>query len=121
MPNTFQLHSHGFENSEALEASAKEHANRLEQYFDGIQSCRVFVTAPSNRHRHGRDFEVRIELTIPGEELSVCPKPSFRGQFEDAHQALNEAFKLAEQQLQKHVHKIHRHELKRHSQPKAAG
>lgn len=57
--------------SAAVAARVQEEAAKLDRYFDRITSCRVIVEAPHRHHRRGEPFHVRIELGVPGKELSL--------------------------------------------------
>ena len=57
--------------SEAIEAYIRERAAKLEQFYDRIMSCRVVVEAPVRHHRKGGPYKVRIDLTVPGDELVI--------------------------------------------------
>ena len=57
--------------SDALELYVRERAAKLDTFADRITGCHVAVEAP-HRHQHtGRHYRVRIDLTVPGAEISV--------------------------------------------------
>jgi ribosomal subunit interface protein len=85
--------------SEALEEEIRNRAAHLDTYFDRITRCRVIVEAPSQHHRHGQQYQVRVELSVPGTELIAGD----RGGNEDAHLAVRESFNTAERELKKYV------------------
>jgi len=72
-----QITFRGLDVSDALESAIRERVAWLEQFYSGIIRCRVLVELP-HRHRHdGRQFHIRIELTVPGfEPLTVSREPS---------------------------------------------
>lgn len=85
----------GMEPSAAVQERAREKAAKLAQFFGGIISCRVGIDL-LHKHRHqGRPFGVRIDLTIPGQELVVD-----RVEDEDVHVALRDAFDAMRRQLE---------------------
>jgi ribosomal subunit interface protein len=91
---------HGLNPSDALEARANEHAHKLESFASDIIACRVDIEL-SQKHMHqGRPFGVRIDLTLPGQELVVN-----RVQHEDVYVALRDAFDSMKRQLEDHVRK----------------
>ena len=57
--------------SPALEARIRQRAEDFERFYDRITSCRVVVEQVNRRHQQGNLFEVKIDLTIPGNELVV--------------------------------------------------
>jgi len=89
--------------SEAVEAAVRERAGRLDRFFDRIMACRVVVEAPHQHHRKGRLYHVRINLTVPGEELVVSREPAEHHAYEDVYVAIRDAFDEARRQLEDHV------------------
>ncbi len=81
--------------SAAMEAEIRERAERLNLYYDRIMSCRVSVEVPHQRHREGSDYVVRIDLTVPGDELVIKRQPR-----EEFLTALQDAFNAARRRLQ---------------------
>lgn len=101
----------GMESSSALEASARERADKLEAFAPDIMACRVAIDL-EQKHRHqGRPYGVRIDLTLPGHELVVN-----RVQHEDVHVALRDAFDDMKRQLEDLVRK-RRGQEKQHAVP----
>jgi ribosomal subunit interface protein len=87
--------------SAAVEEAIHARVERLEQFFDGITSCHVFVDASHLRHHKGNLYEVRIELRVPGTELAVNNKPGDVNAHADVHVAIRDAFNAMERQLKK--------------------
>lgn len=81
--------------SEAIEAYIRERAAKLEQFYDRIVSCRVVVEAPVRHHRKGGPYKVRIDLTVPGDELVVDRQVD-----EDLYVAIRDAFHAARRKLE---------------------
>lgn len=104
------------EPSPAVEARVRERARRLERHFDGITSCRVQVAAPHRHHRKGKHFEVRLEVRVPGSELTITGKPGDVNAHEDVYVAVRDAFDAMERQLEGWKQKI-RGETKAHEPP----
>ena len=61
--------------SEVIEAHVREAALKLDSFYDEIMGCRVLVESPHQRHRKGKQYHVRIDLTVPGGELVVKRAP----------------------------------------------
>ena len=88
------------EPSEAVEAGIREKAGKLEQFYDQIMSCRVMVEAPHGHHHQGRLFQVRIDLTVPDEELLVTHEHHHKDHsHEDVYVAIRDAFDAMKRQL----------------------
>jgi ribosomal subunit interface protein len=84
--------------SEALDADIRGRVAKLEEFSPRIVSCRVNVEQVG-RHRHqGKQFRVRIDVRVPGEEIVVN-----RDHDEDVYVALHDAFDAAKRQLEEVV------------------
>lgn len=102
---------HGMEPSDALEASAREHARKLESFTPDIMACRIVIDLEQKHQHQGRPYGVHIDLTLPGHELVVN-----RVQHEDPYVALRDAFDSMKRQLADVVHK-RRGDVKHHAAP----
>jgi ribosome-associated translation inhibitor RaiA len=87
MKQPLELRFLGMEPSAAVEAAARDKADKLDQFCGELMACRVTVEAMHKHKRHGRPFAVRVNVTLPGHELSVD-----RVQDEDVYVALRDAF-----------------------------
>jgi len=74
---------------------------RLEKFFGRIVRCRVVIEAAHQRHRKGNEYEVRVELGIPGGELSINRRPGDDGAHADLKVAVRDAFDAMERQLRR--------------------
>ena len=107
-----QITIRDFENSEALEAHIREKAKKLDEFFNHIMSCRVVVEMPHKHHHQGKQFNVRIDIGVPGNEIVVN-----RDHSEDVYIALRDAFDAAKRQLEDYARKV-RGDVKTH-EPKS--
>jgi ribosomal subunit interface protein len=89
--------------SPALEAEILDRARKLERLCDRIVGCRVTVEAPQHRHRKGNLYHLRIDVTLPGEELVATRGPSRHHAHEDAYVAIRDAFDAMERELESYV------------------
>ncbi len=106
-----QIQFHGMERSEALETSARNHADKLNSFARDLIACRVAIDLAQKHQHQGRPYSVRIDLTLPGQELVVN-----RVQNEDVYVALREAFDSMKRQLEDLVRK-RRGQEKQHPVP----
>ena len=108
----------GIEHSAALEAEIRTRIGKLETYYHSIMGCRVIVELAQRHHETGNRFHVRIDLTVPGEEIVVAHEASLHATAQDvdlekamkedetnperkhAHVAVREAFDIARRRLQ---------------------
>ena len=85
--------------TEAIEERIRSKAAKLDRLYDRITGCRVVVEANHNHHQKGNPYHVRIELSVPGDEIVVShekPKPEHT----DLGVALRDSFNAAQRQLQ---------------------
>ena len=113
--------------SKAIEDNIREKATKLESFHDDIMSCRIIVEAPHRHHRKGKAYGVRIDITVPGDELVINREPkhlvvarAVHGEeleqklaenheltkyaaHEDVYVAIRDAFDAAARKLQDHA------------------
>jgi len=103
------------DHSEALEVRIRSKVEKLEAFFDHIMSCRVVVEVPHKHHHQGKQFNVRIDIGVPGHEIAVN-----RDHAEDVYVAVRDAFDAAKRQLEDYARKIRgdvkTHEMRRPSE-----
>lgn len=90
-----QITMREIDRSDALEAEIRRHAEKLEQFHARITSCRVTVEQLRRHHQQGRQFNIRVDLRVPGEEIVVT-----RDHHEDAFVAVRDAFDAAKRRLE---------------------
>ena len=97
-----QITLRGIGQSDAIEAVIREKAAKLDQFHPRIMSCAVVVEVPGKHQHKGKEFVVRIDLKIPGEEIAVN-----RHHDEDIYVALRDAFDAARRQLEEAARRQH--------------
>ena len=80
--------------SPAIEEAIREKADKLDRHAPRIISCRVVVETPHKHQHKGKQYQVRIDLSIPGDEIVVNREPN-----PDVYVAIRDAFQAAERQL----------------------
>lgn len=96
------------DHSEALETRIRDKVAKLEEFSKNIISCRVVVEVPHKHHHQGKQFNVRIDISVPGSEIVVN-----RDHAEDVYVALRDTFDAAKRQLEDYARKI-RGDIKAH-------
>jgi len=98
-----QITFHGIDHSDAVENRIRDRAEKLNQFYDRIISCRVVIGAPprgAGAMRRKKDpFQIRIVVVVPGGELVVKRDGKEGGGKEDAAMIVREAFATMERQL----------------------
>jgi cold shock CspA family protein/ribosome-associated translation inhibitor RaiA len=102
--------------SQAIEDAIRERADKLDELYDRITSCRVLVESPHRHHHQGRLFHVRVELAVPGRVIVVNREPSENHAHEDVYVAIRDAFNAAKRQLEDYVRET-RGVIKQHEEP----
>ena len=90
------------DHSEMLETRIRDKAKKLDEFFDHIMSCRIVVEVPHKHHQQGKQFKVRIDISVPGSEIAVN-----RDHAEDVYVALRDALDAAKRQLEDYARKLH--------------
>lgn len=89
-----QITWRGVPHSEALDAAIREKAAKLQQFHERIMRCKVVVEL-SGRHNQGNPYEVRVELKLPGGDITARAEHA-----EDVRVALRDAFEAVRRRLQ---------------------
>jgi len=112
MRAAFEIAFRNMQPAPAVERDVRERVEKLERFCPELMSCRVVVEAPHRRHHKGNLYHVRVDLTVPGEELVAGRDPAERHSHEDVHVAVRDAFEAARRQLQEYKGR-HREEMPR--------
>lgn len=101
-----------------LESLVHARAAWLETYYPSIVGCRVLIDVPHRHRTRGRHVNVRVELSLPGEDVVVGGEPTAHRMLQDvqkqahhkaddleavhkhAEAAIREAFDAARRRLQ---------------------
>ena len=73
--------------SAALEAEIHTRIDKLETYYRSIMGCHVLVELAQRHHEAGNRYHVRIDLTVPGDEIVVAHETSLHATDQDIHLA----------------------------------
>ena len=103
MQAPIEIAFHNIEKADWAEDAIRDHVARLEQMFDRLTTCRVRVDQRANNSSNTIPPVVRIELSVPGHrDIVVAHEPDRlqrKFQAPDLHNAINEAFRIAERRL----------------------
>lgn len=106
---------HNLDASEVVEGKIRDRVAKLERLHEGIISCRVTVESPHRQHRSGNEFQIRIDLSVPGHEIVVNRGPH-HAEDPTLNQVVNDAFDAAERQLKSQKQR-QRGDVKTHDAP----
>lgn len=101
--------------SEAIDEIIRTRIAALERFRQGIIGCHVVVSAPQNRHRTARGFDVRIHVQVPGPDIDVARGVRQGQAADDLKLAVNAAFNAVEKQLKEHKRVQTALEVKHHA------
>ena len=94
MQTPLQITIRGIPPSDALDLRIREKAGKLEEFHPRITSCRVTIEEINKHQQQGREFQVGIDVRVPGKEIVVN-----RAHDEDVYVALRDAFDAAKRQI----------------------
>jgi len=92
---------HNMEPAHHVTARVNHRVERLEQFFDRITGCHVVVEAAHRRHQKGNQYEVRVDVTVPGGELSINRRPGNDFAHAAVLVAVRDAFDAMERKLRR--------------------
>ena len=114
MTRPVQITFRSMDVSPVLEQEIRSRAAWLETFYPGIVGCRVLLEIPHRHRKRGRPLHVRIELSLPGEDVIVNHEPTLHAtarparrkseeldsRHKDALVALHEAFDVARRRVE---------------------
>lgn len=101
MKTPLQITFRDIPHSDALDAHIRDRAQKLDQVFGDIISCRVVVEQPARHQQQGKPFNIHIDLGVPGSEIVVDRQAN-----EDIYVALRDAFDAAKRQLEDYARQL---------------
>ena len=95
---------------DGIEQLIHDKAEKLNDFHDGIVSCRISLEQDQESKRSVKQFHVRISLRVPpGKELVVHQKSSEQETGDSLRTVITEAFKTIGRQLKKQKQKQRAH------------
>ena len=95
-----QISSRNVDLTTDVEDLIRDKAGKLDRFYDKIIGCRVKVDVPHRSQRSGLQFDVRIDITVPGGEIMVRREPD-----DDLHVAVVSSFDVAQRRLKEYAEK----------------
>ena len=104
-----------FDSSPAVEQKIMERIVDIEKFHPRIVSCDVVVEMPQKSKVSGREFEVHININVPGPDIHVSRSVSHSEAKENLDLAIGEAFSAARRILQDQDRGMDPHRTKHHA------
>ncbi len=105
MQTPIEIAFRNIEKEDWAEDAIRDHVARLETIFDRLITCRVRVEQRANNTNRTIPPVVHIEMVVPGhKDIVVAHEPDHlqqKFQAPDLHNAINEAFRIAERQIER--------------------
>lgn len=102
-----EVHFHGIEKSDAIEARILEKVSKLEKHFDRLSRCRVVLEAPHRNGQRPLAFQIKIELTVPSKKpIIVCHEQVVSQGNEELPIVIRDAFAAATRKVEGTARKI---------------
>lgn len=102
--------------SPALEADVRERIGKLEKFCDEIIGVSVAIEAPHKHSHKGNLYHLRVDVTVPGDEIVVQRTPDDEQAHQDPYVTVRDAFDAVRRQLEDYTRK-RRGDVKRHEEP----
>jgi cold shock CspA family protein len=121
MQSPLQITFRNMTSSRTIEEWVRTEADKLNGFYSRVMGCRVAIEMPHRHHRKGSPYHIRIDLTVPGEEIVVKREPSLshrarqlgattikkhlevKTPHKNLRLAINDAFRAAGRRLQDYV------------------
>jgi len=108
-----QVTFHNTDPLPGVEEVIRDRADRLNRYCEHIMSCRVVIDVPHRHHRAGNLYQVRLDITIPGDEIAVTREAPEHEAAKGLSAAVKDAFDAADRLLEDYVRR-RRQDVKHH-------
>jgi cold shock CspA family protein len=107
MQEPLQISFHNMAPSDALERRVREHWAKVERHYDGIINARIVIEAP-HKQPHKSTLGISISIGVPGRDIVVKREQRLHQSQDHATWVVNEAFQIAERQLEEYAQKQRR-------------
>ncbi len=105
------------DHNDRVEAHVLEKIAELEQFHPRIVGCQVVVDAPHRQHQTGTLYNIRIDVSVPGQDIVITREAGKNHAHEDINVAIRDAFDAARRKLEDRVRQMSPQRHKRHPEP----
>ena len=113
MQKPVEITFHNLESSGAAQTAVRDHVARLERIYGRMTTCRVRVDQSNQNANDSMPPVVHIDISVPGHKDIVVTHEAVhlqrKYQAPDLHNAITEAFRIAERRLGKYKDKLADH------------
>jgi cold shock CspA family protein/ribosome-associated translation inhibitor RaiA len=88
---------------DVIEAEIMKWAERLDEHYPRIISCRVAVEKPHKHHQSGNLYNATVVINVPQRQIVVSREHPFHHSHEDIFVAVHHVFEEAERQLKEYA------------------
>lgn len=101
MDKPIQVTFHNLQHSDAVEQDVRARVAKLESMSERMTACRVVIASPNRNQGGAKGFDVKIEMSFPGNTLVVDKEPASELQV-----AIAAAFDTAKRRIKDHREKM---------------
>lgn len=98
-----QISFHHMRRSATLEVKIRERAEKLSEFYQDITACRVSVEAFRRQHQGSCLYRVRVDITMPDDELVASRESDEHVSYKDVYVAVRDAFDSVQEGLKEYV------------------
>lgn len=103
---TIQISFRNMDPVPAAEAQIRTRIAELQLVSDRMTGCRVVLDAAHRHQRHGRLYDVHIELSVPGGPVVITHGHGDDPAHAELNVAVRDAFDAARRRLQDHMQRL---------------
>lgn len=99
---------HQLDHSASLGDRIRRKAQKLNKMHPFILHNHIVVNRPHHHKHKGSAYQIRMDIKVPGQEIVITKQPGAKTHpHHDPFVVVDDAFKAAEQSLQKYKEKTH--------------
>jgi len=108
MQKPLKIIFHGLAHSDAIENNIRKKVEKLETIYPRLTACRVVIDAEHHHQHQGNLYQVKVELSVPNNDIIVSHDQHDKHEREDAYVAIRDAFDAAKRKLEDYSNIQHR-------------
>lgn len=107
MPTQTEVHFHGIEKSEALEARIREKVAKLSKHFERLTRARVVIEASHRNAQRPLAYLIKIELSVPARKpIIITHERAVSTGNDEIQLAIRDAFEAAARKVEDTARKL---------------